>query len=72
MSDDERQLLTTHVEVTEHGATYIEVDAEGNMAADKDEWFAGIVVVDPKGTHPQLHKLDTTGHYENDAEGNDA
>jgi hypothetical protein len=68
MSDNERQVLTTHVEVTERGATYIEVDAEGNLTADKDEWFAGIVVDDRL---PHLKHLETYRHDEDDEEEND-
>jgi hypothetical protein len=69
MSEDERRVLTTHVEVTEHGASYWHVDAEGNLTAERDDWFGGIVVVDPHGDLKHLRHLDTTGHYD---EGDDA
>ncbi|TCO22357.1 hypothetical protein EV652_110343 [Kribbella steppae] len=67
--ENERRVLTTHVEVTEHGADYFEVDGDGDITAERDSWFAGVVVVDPNGRLAHLRHLDTTGHYD---EGDDA
>jgi hypothetical protein len=69
VSEDERRILTTHIEPNDDGTlAEIEVDAEGNMTAN--QYIGSIVVVDPDGRLAHLRHLDTTGYYD-EAEGDD-
>ena len=69
MSEDERKVLTIHIEPNDDGTlTEIEVDAQGNLTAN--QYVGEIVIVDPDGRLAHLRHLDTTGHY--DPDGTDA
>jgi sugar lactone lactonase YvrE len=70
VNEEERRILTTHIEPNDDGTlTEIEVDAEGNMTAN--QYMGSIVVVDPDGRLAHLRHLDTTGYYDQEADGAD-
>jgi hypothetical protein len=75
MSDEQPKPMEhfENADIGSDGGTYYGTDEDGEpVPPEHDKWFGGIVVVDPHRRNPHLHHLDTTGHFESDAEGNDA
>jgi hypothetical protein len=75
MSDEQPKPMEhfENADIGPNGGTYYGTDEDGEpVPPEHDSWFGGVVVVDPHGQLAHLRHLDTTGHYDEGAGGNDA